>query len=113
DPSYEWEGPGQTGTGPEFVFNVPDTPGQPFEVRCTVTADPCSSTGSERFTPLSGAAADRMIAACTFLDELGLDRLPSGLDRTSVARPAPDVVLPLVEPMANAARRFLASLQRS
>lgn len=98
-PVYEWEAAGQTGTGDTFEFAVPETP-EPFEVRCTVRAGECWSSGSETLTPLPSDEADRAIALCRFFDELGLERVH-----------APAAMVPLVDVYAGAARRFLTALE--
>jgi hypothetical protein len=110
EPSFEWQAAGQTGSGPEFAFTVPDTPGQPFEVRCTVAAAGCTSTGTEVFRPLPPEDAERMIAACAFLGELRVERLLPVLDPARAREPTADALLPLVDTMAAAAERFLGSL---
>lgn len=100
-PVYEWEAAGQTGTGETFELTVPETT-QPFEVRCTVRAGDCWSSGSETFTPLPPGEADRVIALCKFLDEVGLDRVLT-----------PAAMVPLADTVAGAARRFLTAVESS
>ncbi len=98
-PVYEWEAAGQTGTGETFQLTVPED-GQPFEVHCTVRAGECWSSGSVTFTPLPAGEADRVIALCEFLDELGFDRVLT-----------PAAMVPLADSVAGAARRFLSGLE--
>ena len=111
EPAFAWEAAGQTGTGPTFVFTVPDTPGEPFEVRCTVTAGECWSLGTETLTPLPATEAERMIAACTFLKEVRIEKLLPFLKRVDGPDPTPDALLPLIDTLAGAARRFVEALE--
>jgi hypothetical protein len=107
-----WEAAGQTGTDGTFVFTVPDTPGQPFKVRCTVSAGACRSSGAETLTPLPPAEADRLIAACTFLKELRIEKLLPFFNRPDGrgSCETPSVLLPMVDTMAAAARGFVQAL---
>lgn len=111
EPVYAWEAAGQTGTGPVFVFTVPDAPGEPFDVRCTVTAGECWSSGVQTITPLPAAEADRLIAVCTFLNEVRAEKLLPFFTRWERTQPVPDAVLPLVETLAGAARRFVDAIE--
>jgi hypothetical protein len=113
EPKYSWEAAGQTGTDETFVFTVPETPGQPFEVRCTVTAGACWSSGTETLTPLPPAEADRLIAACAFLKELRVEKLLPFFNRLDgrESRETPPVLVPMVDTMAAAARRFVHALE--
>lgn len=110
EPAYQWEAAGQRATDAAFVFTVPDTPGERFDVRCTVRAGECWSTGAVTLTPRPAAEAQRVIAACRFLHEIRLEQLVPFLDHDG-REPSPGAVLPLVDDLAGAARRLLEALR--